>query len=55
VLEQCRTLGVAPFIKQLGRRPVANGRPIKLIDCAKGAHTAEWPRALRVREFPLTR
>ena len=47
----CRSFGVALFIKQLGRRPFHQGIPVPLKD-EKGADPAEWPEALRVREWP---
>lgn len=53
VLEQCRSAGVACFIKQLGARPLA----IEFDDYVrprhrKGADPSEWPADLRVREMP---
>lgn len=51
----CRQHGVAPFIKQLGARPVMDG-PFKGYprpnDMQAGAVPAEWPLMLRVQEFP---
>lgn len=63
-LEWCRRRGVVPFVKQLGAKP---GTPscasfecthpdcgvdwLKLRD-PKGGDPREWPKALRVREFP---
>ena len=43
-IEQARTIGAAPFVKQLGSR-------LGLKDRA-GADPIEWPPAVRVREFP---
>lgn len=57
VIEQCREHGAAPFVKQLGSFPVGEGPKyphIKLAH-AKGENPAEWPEALRVREFPTPR
>lgn len=55
LLEQCRSLGVVPFVKQLGSNPVAAGRDqlalLNMTDRA-GGEMAEWPEDLRVREFP---
>lgn len=63
----CRAAGIAPFVKQLGARPmlrlappptyppkrgyVDHGDRLELKD-KKGADPAEWPEDLRVREFP---
>lgn len=55
---QCRQHGVAPFVKQLGARPVVCQdqfgtlyRPYGISD-RKGGDPAEWPEDLRVREYP---
>lgn len=60
-VRQCREAGVAPFVKQLGAKPVApdtfHGTGA-LKDCSnlitdrKGGDMSEWPEDLRVREFP---
>jgi len=51
-LAQCQASGTAYFEKQLGARPVRSaGGPHRISD-AKGGKMDEWPRALRVREFP---
>lgn len=51
----CRRHGVAPFVKQLGKRPVeitVNGsKPIKIYD-SHGGDWGPWPDHLRVRELP---
>lgn len=47
----CRKHGVAFFLKQLGRNPVAAGKPIRLRN-SHGGDWSEWPSHLRVREFP---
>lgn len=47
----CSKHGVAFFLKQLGRNPVVAGKPIRLAD-PHGGNWDEWPRHLRVREFP---
>jgi hypothetical protein len=47
IIGQCRSAGVAPFVKQLGGRPIG----LRLTD-RKGGEPAEWPEDLRVREFP---
>lgn len=47
----CRERGVAPFVKQMGAKPVAlsvNGR----LSDGHGADWSEWPEDLRVREMP---
>lgn len=57
-IEQCETAGIACFVKQLGARPVeraiAPGHPSRPLDLhhSKGSDMDEWPRNLRVREFP---
>lgn len=51
VVEECREAGVPVFVKQLGAKPMQNGLPLKLAD-RKGGDMTEWPRRLRVREFP---
>ena len=59
---QCKVAGVACFVKQLGAKPEWNDpepalseppywMPIKLRDRA-GADPSEWPRDLRVQEWP---
>jgi protein gp37 len=65
-VEQCKAVGVAVFVKQLGARPIdvdhsadeAHGddgvpkvTPIRLAS-KKGGDPSEWPEDLRVREFP---
>ena len=49
--EHCRKVGVAFFMKQLGSNPFMNGKPLVLAD-RHGGEWAEWPKELRVREFP---
>jgi protein gp37 len=53
VLRQCRAQKVPCFIKQLGRRPMENVTPLRLLD-RKGGDWNEWPADLRVREYPTT-
>lgn len=52
-ITQCKERMVPVFMKQLGSSPLFDRQPFspKLIDRA-GADPAEWPKALRVREFP---
>lgn len=48
LISQCRTAGIAPYVKQLGSAwAKANGAAH-----AKGGDPAEWPRDLRIREYP---
>lgn len=68
LVKQCRERGIAPFVKQLGAKPVApvtegggvalgsELKPVamKLVDIA-GGDPAEWPEDLRIREFPEVR
>ena len=54
LIAQCRSAGVACFVKQLGGRPywqedATASLPLKN---KKGGDWSEWPEALRVREFP---
>ena len=66
IVDQCRTATVPCFVKQLGSNPVYTGdtedpwlrieshdgtRPLNL-HSSKGGDIDEWPRKLRVREFP---
>lgn len=59
---QCRIAGVPCFVKQLGSDPRdvdgnanagLSSSKLKMID-RKGGDMEEWPRDLRVREFPAT-
>lgn len=47
IRDQCKSAGVACFVKQLGAKPIG----AKLQD-AKGGDPTEWPEDLRVREIP---
>lgn len=52
---QCRAGGVAPFVKQLGANPAFRGETdfwLRGMKDRAGGDMAEWPPALRVREFP---
>jgi protein gp37 len=55
MIEQSRMLGIAPFVKQLGHRPVNGNVALLLRDRAKGADPEEWPLQLRVRDWPCGR
>lgn len=54
LIGQCFDGGVAPFVKQLGARPVADfdDASVDFRD-PKGGDPDEWPADLRVREFPV--
>jgi protein gp37 len=57
VIEQCRDLGIAPFMKQLGEHAYddlsyVGHSPVYPTRSKKGDDPAEWPNSLRVREFP---
>lgn len=59
LVDQCRAAGVAPFVKQLGSKPVeymvgVRSGPLDLRE-SHGRDMAEWPEDLRVREFPQGR
>lgn len=49
VVAAARAACVAPFVKQMGSRPVG----MELVD-PHGGDMAEWPLELRVREFPFS-
>jgi protein gp37 len=57
---QCAQYGVACFVKQMGARPMvaASDQPLAIsrsplrLDDAKGANWEEWPKELRVRQYP---
>lgn len=49
--EHCRERGVAFFLNQLGRKPIIVGNEVRLVD-PHGGDWNEWPRSLRIREFP---
>ena len=50
---QCKSEGVAFFLKQLGKHPVHRGKPLELDD-QHGGNWNEWPKGWRVREFPTS-
>lgn len=53
VVEQCQAASVPCFVKQVGKNPTRNGEAWPLdFDAAKGGNTDDWPRDLRVRQFP---
>lgn len=67
IVAQCKTAGVACFVKQLGAKPIDSAldpRPVKALPRYEGGHMehmlidrkggdpSEWPEDLRVREFP---
>ena len=50
--DQCAATGVAFFPKQLGSKPIENGKPL-LIEDSKGGDESEWPSDLYgLRTFP---
>lgn len=56
IRDQCKAAGVACFIKQLGSRvmrcdPSLGVVPIDLRH-SKGGDMSEWPKNLRVRQWP---
>lgn len=51
LIEQCRTHGVAYFLKQLGARVTRNGEPLHFEDGHAG-NWEEWPKKIRVRQLP---
>lgn len=55
LVDQCRQAAIAPFVKQLGARPVYGVPPReehRVRVTGKGGDPAEWPEDLRVREIP---
>lgn len=52
IVEQCKTAGVAAFVKQLGALPVFPQGAQRLID-RKGGDPSEWPEDVRVREMSV--
>lgn len=58
VIGQCRTAGVAPFVKQLGtvwaRDHHVGGKSVAALGDTKGGNPEYWPAGLRVRDYPAT-
>lgn len=61
IVQQCRAVRVAAFVKQVGARPKTDHRTrpagedftwTLLLRDRKGGDPSEWPEDLRVREFP---
>ncbi len=52
LLEQHRAAGIPCFVKQLGSQPWLGKRLMIELADRKGGDPAEWPRDLRVREYP---
>lgn len=48
---QCHEFSVPVFVKQLGSKPMENGKPLRLKD-RKGGDWNEWPKDLRLRQMP---
>ena len=62
IVKQCKTAGVACFVKQLGAFPVAVDTRVPnlerwriVLKDRKGGDMSEWSEDLRVREFPGAR
>lgn len=58
VVSQCRGAGVAVFVKQLGSNPEQHVSEsafgsLSEVRARKGDDPSEWPRDLRVQEFPI--
>jgi hypothetical protein len=51
IQEQCRKAGSAFFLKQLGRNPIYQSKPLRLRH-NHGGDWSEWPSEWRVREVP---
>lgn len=54
IVKQCRGIGAAPFVKQMGAVPFNGDERFPLRD-SHGGDWDEWPAELRVREFPQLR
>lgn len=57
LVHQCKSAGVAVFVKQLGSKPTgwwsnSLGPRIGKFTDRKGGDMAEWPEDLRIRQFP---
>jgi protein gp37 len=52
LLEQHRAAGIPCFVKQLGAEPWLGKHLMIELEDRKGGDPAEWPRDLRVREYP---
>lgn len=54
LIAQCRSAGVAPFLKQLGSNPIWAGVSCAPIEpsCGKNDDPEQWPESLRVQEWP---
>lgn len=58
IIEQCRLSKTACFVKQLGSKPFITDNRYKqqerhiLASSGKGGEIEEWPKAIRVRQFP---
>lgn len=53
VVEQALNWHVAPFVKQLGAKPVYEGKRVIISD-RKGADLADFPQELSFRQFPVS-
>lgn len=55
IVAQCAAAGIPVFVKQLGSKPIdgLNGQKSGYPVTGKGGDMAEWPKALRVREYPI--
>lgn len=52
IINECERYDVPVFVKQIGRRPLIDGAPYLAVEHPKGGEPTEWPRKLRVREWP---
>lgn len=50
-IQLCYRLGIKPFVKQLGSKPMMDGKKLYQND-SKGGDMKEWPMRMRVREMP---
>jgi protein gp37 len=51
IAEACKRYGTKLFMKQIGKKPNANG--LTVIAKGKGENPDEWPEYMRIREYPL--
>jgi len=53
LIDQCRELGTAVFMKQVGSNAFYEGKPFKTKSRA-GSDPSEWPEWARIQEFPAS-
>lgn len=51
LISECKRLGILPFFKQAGSKPVYNGEFVRLTN-SKGSDLSELPSSLSIRQIP---